>query len=77
MGHPPSDHALKCSVMLLVETSIKRLASGITGLEPLVRVFRMSDGSPVPILKQKYNYVYMQHMIIITIKRRLLGCDAT
>jgi len=75
MGQPPSDHALKCSVMLLVETSIKRLASGITGLEPLVRVFRMSDGSPVPILKQIHNYVYMQQMIIITINSRLPGCD--
>ena len=54
MGHPPSDQALRCSVMLFVDTSMNRLASGITGFEPLVRVFRMSDGSPVPILQHTF-----------------------
>lgn len=50
MGQPPSDQALKCNVMLLEDTSIKRLASGIPGFDPLVFVFRISEASPVPIL---------------------------
>lgn len=52
MGQPPSDQALKCRVMLLVDTSMNLPASGIIGLEPFVRVFKMSEGSPVPILRK-------------------------
>jgi len=32
-------------------------ASGMIGLEPFVRVFRMSEGSPIPIL-QENSHVY-------------------
>lgn len=51
MGQPPSDQALKCRVILLVDTSMNLAASGMIGLEPFVRVFNMSEASPVPILQ--------------------------
>lgn len=38
--------------MLLVDTSMNRDASGIIGFDPLVRVLRISDGLPVPILQK-------------------------
>lgn len=56
MGQPPSDQALKCSVMLFVDTSMNLAASGIIGLEPFVRVFSISEASPVPILSKRYSY---------------------
>lgn len=32
---------------------MNRVASGIMGFDPFVRMFRMSDGSPIPILYKK------------------------
>lgn len=56
MGQPPSDQALKCRVMLFVDTSMNLAASGMMGLEPFVRVFKMSEGSPIPILQKALMY---------------------
>lgn len=58
MGQPPSDQALKCRVMLFVDTSMNLPASGMIGLEPFVRVFKISEGSPVPILRSEKIRVY-------------------
>lgn len=58
IGHPPSDHLAKCKVMLFDLTSINSSALGITGFSPLVFVFKLSEGSPVPMLENsqtKYN----------------------
>jgi len=54
MGQPPSDQVFKCREMLFVDTSMNFAASGMIGLEPFVRVFRISEGSPTPILQENF-----------------------
>lgn len=53
IGHPPSDQALRWSIMLFDETSINLSALGIMGFSPLVFGFKLSEGSPVPMLEKK------------------------
>lgn len=47
---PPSFQVGKCNVTVFDDGSISLEFSGIIGLEPLVRVLRMSDASPAPML---------------------------
>lgn len=47
---PPSFQVGKCNVTVFDDGSISLEFSGIIGLEPFVRVLRMSDASPAPML---------------------------
>lgn len=79
MGQPPSDQVLKCKEMLFVDTSINFAASGMIGLEPFVRVFRMSEGSPIPILqKNSHMYeisYYKNYFTILAVKLPVISGD--
>lgn len=50
MRQLPSFHVGKCSVTEFDDGSMNFEFSGIIGFDPLVRVFKMSDASPAPIL---------------------------
>jgi len=65
IGQPPSNHAFKCSVTLVADTSINLLASGILGFEPVVFVFNKSDSSPVPILKYTFWVIQFGLKIVV------------
>lgn len=51
MRQLPSFHVGKCNVTEFDDGSMNLEFSGIIGLEPLVRVFKISDASPAPMLK--------------------------
>lgn len=78
MGQPPSDQVLKCRVMLFVDTSMNLAASGMIGLEPFVRVFRMSEGSPIPILQKTHVYIishFLNYFTILMVKLPVVSGD--
>lgn len=50
MRQLPSFHVGKCNVTEFDDGSMNFEFSGIIGFDPLVRVFKMSDASPGPIL---------------------------
>lgn len=50
MRQLPSFHVGRCNVTEFDDGSMNFEFSGIIGFEPLVRVFKMSDASPAPML---------------------------
>jgi len=77
MGQPPSDQVFKCREMLFVDTSMNFAASGMIGLEPFVRVFRISEGSPTPILQKnsrEYKISYCKNCFTV-LKLPVVSCD--